>query len=1063
VSDADGMGTLSYQWLRDGNAIDGATSSSYTLDDADVGSAISVVASYTDGQGTLETVSSNATSPVVNVNDSPTGNVTIDGTATEDQSLTANTAGLADADGLGALSYQWKRDNVDISGAENSSYTLTDADVGSAISVVVRYTDGQGTQEVVNSSATGAVVNVNDPPTGGITIEGTATEEQTLAGNTSALADADGLGALNYQWQRNGADISGATSASYSTTAADIGNTLALTVTYTDQQGTAESVTSTAFGPIKADLDKDGIADDADTDIDGDGMSNDYELANGLDPRDNSDAALDLDGDGVSNLEEFTNESDPSVDDYGPIISGDSVVTIDAVALLTELPSGLVSANDALDGAVSVDHDLDSDLLAPGVHTITWTAHDTRNNSSTFVQTLNIRPIANWQVDQESGEDNTVLVNLYLNGPAPVYPVVANYSVSGTAVNPDDHDAASGTITIQSGQSASIEVAIADDALNEGDETVLFTLDSISNATIGVQRDHQLTISEENHAPSVQLTAALNSAPGIPATLFSASSGTVTVTADVNDADSGDSHSFVWSDESNNLAGTATGSTYEFDPAVAGPGVYQLSVVSTDDAVSPLSGSAVITLKIMAQTPALNVGDDSDGDGINDSVEGFGDSDGDNVPDFADSVDEANTLAMFPIVNPPAEGAWKVEAQPGMRLRLNVFSSRTDDFSPVLDETEVLGENEQDLSDDGYIYDGGIFDFVVSNIPVAGETVFVVMPQLGPIPADAVYRKERNGRWMAFEEDANNFITSAPGRLGTCPPPGSSDYTLGLTEGDYCVQLGIQDGGVNDADGIANGTILDPGGVAKASPNTISTGGGGAINGSLLLMLLGLWGGRLVRWSGRKTLLSGALAVMLVMLSSVSHAGDKEWWTNAYITAHIGKADSDVSEQALQAEFIGAGINNVTVNSVDDRRNGFGAGIGYRFSSNWGLEVAYLDLHQIDVNFTAISAVPDLSSAMPESGEGITFSGIYRHPLDQYVNFRARAGLFDWDADYRTTATGGQTTSVSDSDTTLYGGIGLDVSVNQQVSLTAEYQLFDFDRDNTDYFRVGMEWQLDYK
>ena len=104
-----------------------------------------VVASYTDGEGTAESVTSAATSAVGNVNDAPTGSVTISGTATEDQTLTANNT-LADEDGLGSISYQWQRDNVDIGGATNGTYTLVQADVGAAITVVdsLNTTNGTG-------------------------------------------------------------------------------------------------------------------------------------------------------------------------------------------------------------------------------------------------------------------------------------------------------------------------------------------------------------------------------------------------------------------------------------------------------------------------------------------------------------------------------------------------------------------------------------------------------------------------------------------------------------------------------------------------------------------------------------------------------------------------------------------------------------------------------------------------------------------------------------------------------------------------------------------------------
>ena len=75
--------------------------------------------------------------------------------------LTASNT-LADADGLGAISYQWQRDGVNMVGATAATYTLGDADVGHAIDVVASYTDGHGTAESVASAATASVTNVND-------------------------------------------------------------------------------------------------------------------------------------------------------------------------------------------------------------------------------------------------------------------------------------------------------------------------------------------------------------------------------------------------------------------------------------------------------------------------------------------------------------------------------------------------------------------------------------------------------------------------------------------------------------------------------------------------------------------------------------------------------------------------------------------------------------------------------------------------------------------------------------------------------------------------------------
>ena len=249
IADADGLGAFSFQWLRGGVAIAGATTSTYVLGDADIGTSVSVRVNYTDGQGTAESLTSAAVGPVANFNDAPTGLPAISGTPTEDQTLTAVTAAIADIDGLGAFSFQWLRGGVAIAGATASTYTLGDADVGGSISVRVSYIDGQGTAESLTSAAVGPVANVNDAPTGLPTISGTPTEDQTLSAVTAGIADIDGLGAFSYQWLRGGVAIAGATNSTYTLGDADVGTSISVRVNYIDGQGTAESLTSAARSP----------------------------------------------------------------------------------------------------------------------------------------------------------------------------------------------------------------------------------------------------------------------------------------------------------------------------------------------------------------------------------------------------------------------------------------------------------------------------------------------------------------------------------------------------------------------------------------------------------------------------------------------------------------------------------------------------------------------------------------------------------------------------------------------------------------------------------------------
>ncbi|TWU57091.1 Dockerin type I repeat protein [Rubripirellula tenax] len=86
-----------------------------------------------------------------NTNSPPTGSVTITGTLTEGQTLTASNT-LADGDGIGPIRYQWQRDGVNVSGATGNTYALNTADVGTKISVVASYTDGSGKLEQVSSA-----------------------------------------------------------------------------------------------------------------------------------------------------------------------------------------------------------------------------------------------------------------------------------------------------------------------------------------------------------------------------------------------------------------------------------------------------------------------------------------------------------------------------------------------------------------------------------------------------------------------------------------------------------------------------------------------------------------------------------------------------------------------------------------------------------------------------------------------------------------------------------------------------------------------------------------------
>ena len=94
----------------------------------------------------------------------------------------------------------------------------------------------------------------NSPATGAPTITGTAQVGETLTAGTSGISDADGMdnATFGYQWLAAAADISGATGDTYTLTGADEGKAVKVRVSFTDDAGNAESLTSAATAAVAA-------------------------------------------------------------------------------------------------------------------------------------------------------------------------------------------------------------------------------------------------------------------------------------------------------------------------------------------------------------------------------------------------------------------------------------------------------------------------------------------------------------------------------------------------------------------------------------------------------------------------------------------------------------------------------------------------------------------------------------------------------------------------------------------------------------------------------------------
>ena len=97
------------------------------------------------------------------INTPAAGEPTIGGTAQVGETLTADTSGISDADGLAnaTFNYQWIASDgstdTAIEGATNSTFTLTSSEQGKALRVRVTFVDDAGNEESVTSAKTPAV------------------------------------------------------------------------------------------------------------------------------------------------------------------------------------------------------------------------------------------------------------------------------------------------------------------------------------------------------------------------------------------------------------------------------------------------------------------------------------------------------------------------------------------------------------------------------------------------------------------------------------------------------------------------------------------------------------------------------------------------------------------------------------------------------------------------------------------------------------------------------------------------------------------------------------------
>ena len=271
-ADPDGTGTLSYSWQIYDDYFGWATvgtSSTYTIRSSnsyassDDGRSIRAVISYQDAQGFDESVTTATSSiPAVNHGEAVFGLVDtsdLTGIYSTDSVKVGDTIKKGDVGSDPDHGHRWQTESYSWQTSSDNStwnevgtsetYTILAADDNKSIRAVVSYTDNQGFNEVVN---THSVNVINDAGDASFSIVGTKSVGNYLWIRTDSQ-DPDGTGKLSCLWQSSsdGSTWSNvSTNSTYRLQYTDSDNYYRASVSYTDDDGFSETITTDTIKSI---------------------------------------------------------------------------------------------------------------------------------------------------------------------------------------------------------------------------------------------------------------------------------------------------------------------------------------------------------------------------------------------------------------------------------------------------------------------------------------------------------------------------------------------------------------------------------------------------------------------------------------------------------------------------------------------------------------------------------------------------------------------------------------------------------------------------------------------
>ncbi|WP_372971475.1 InlB B-repeat-containing protein [Marinobacter sp.] len=685
------------------------------------------------------------------------------------------------------------------------------------------------------------------------------------------------------------------------------------------------------------------------------------------------------------------------------------------------------------------------------------------SDGQAFTAELDIRAqVAFTSTRQPAATGEEVTVRAALQGIPAQFPVTVPYQVENhNLLGSSDLDATGSFRFEAGGEQESIVSLRLTPAATVGDVTIALQQgQGADDALLGNPAEHRLVLRQPAELPlpvRLGIEQGVDDLSDLP--VASRNEGVVTVTA-ISPANGvafdPASHSFDWSQSSLVLGvQNETGASVQIDPArMTTEDLGTVRVLVTETAGAQRQVTAATRLRF--------VGDD-DLEAIV-AFDGF----------LTDGQDSRNRRPICPegsgnFRDQPdrncsetdrTEGAVYLEAPIGYRLALGQMSERasweTGDFGLEISDDEIRDEGAdvavRNARDTLFRHLGYLVDFEVSGLDFAGQSVPVVipLPRGEAIPADAVWRKYIRQNWETFAEDDANQLFSASS-AGDCPWPGSDRWTAGLTEGDNCVRLVIQDGGPNDLDGVADGVIRDPGTLAvnngSDGQKLVSNGGGGGLSsmGGMLLVLAAL---SLFR---RRRL----LLVLALLAAGSAQAQTGGNWS---LGAQLGQASTDISSADINDRLNKAGVTGQASVTDNDRLAGR-IFIGYQWNRYLGFEGGLVDLGEITMRLSGTDpglSAADLDDVRPGTGRGLEFSAVGRYPLTEELDVTGRLGMLRWRTSLNFEGGGSDLNMGNDA----VFGLGLEYRLHESWSARVSIDRYRVEHDDTDLAAVGISYHF---